>query len=151
MRGLPLPLPAAKTTPLACKILCVSRRVLWKSLSIRLRVFYNVLDVLPNLFLEVLVEFLLPKQSQFGLTWLPNQSTFHETLVQPRSWAVPGATLETRSKIIKKYLTSGGLLGTKLAGLGAQDGVSDGQVGGTFGPKWSQHVQNNRSEILCIC
>ena len=64
----PSPYPAAKTAPLAWKIFCVSRRVLWKSLSIWLRVFYNVFDVLPNLFLEVLVGFLLPKQSQLGQT-----------------------------------------------------------------------------------
>ena len=67
-RVYPSPYHAAKTAPLAWKIFCVSRRVLWKSLSIRLRVFYNVLDVLPNLFLEVLVGFLLPKQSQLGQT-----------------------------------------------------------------------------------
>ena len=99
------PTPAAKTTPLAWKILCVSRRVLWKSLSIRVRVSYHVLDVLANLFLEVLVEFLPPKQSQFGPTWLPNRSNVHEHLVQNRSWAVSRATLDTRSNIIKQRLT----------------------------------------------
>ena len=41
-KGLPFPLPAAKTTPLACKILCVWRRVLWKILRIRRRVFVMV-------------------------------------------------------------------------------------------------------------
>ena len=33
-----------------------------------------------------------------------------------------------------------------MAGLGAQDGATDGQVGGTWGPKWVQHGQNKRSK-----
>ena len=41
----PSPFPAAKTTPLAWKILCVWRRVLWKILRIRRRVFVMVIWV----------------------------------------------------------------------------------------------------------
>ena len=119
---------------------------MWKNLSIRLRVLYNVLDVLPNLFLEVLVRFLLPKQSQHGQTWPQNRSKFNEHFVQNRSWAVLGATLEKTSKNGSCALTFWGLLGAKLASLGAQDGATDGQVGGTWGPKWVKHNQNNRSK-----
>ena len=36
---------------------------------------------------------------------------------------------------VPKGVQDGGLLGPKLVGLGAQDGASDGQVGGTWGLK----------------
>ena len=78
-----------------------------------------MLDMLPDLFLEVLVEFVLPKRRQIGPTWLPNRSKFQQLLVQNRSWAVLGATLEKKSKIIRKKMR---LLG--------------GQVGGSWGPRW---------------
>ena len=108
--------------------------------------FYNVLDVLPNLFLEVLVRFLLPKQSQPGQTWLQNRSKFNANYVQNRSWAVLGATLEKPSKNGSRALILWGALGAKLASLGAQDGATDGQVGGTWGPKRRRQGQNHRSK-----
>ena len=61
-----------------------------------------------------------------------------------------GATFEKMTKNGCRDLTPGGLLGAKLAGLGAQDGASDGQVGGTWGLKWSQRGQNYRPENQSI-
>ena len=51
-------------------------------------------------------------------------------------WGTPpsGAVLVKTSKNDSRDLIIGGLLGTKLAALGAQDGATDGQVGGTWGP-----------------
>ena len=37
-------------------------------------------------------------------------------------------------------------MGAKLAALAAQDGATDGQVGGTWEPKWGQHGKNHQSE-----
>ena len=114
-----------------------------------------MLDVLPDLFLEVLVELLLPKPNQFGPKLLQSRSDvhwkliqiwpkFHEHLVHNRSWAVLGAMSDTGSKNCSRDLTFWRLLEAKLAGLGAQDGGTDGQVGGTWKPKWGQHGENNR-------
>ena len=63
-------------------------------------------------------------------------------------WGTPpsGAVLAQISKNAHAYLIPGGLLGTKLAAVGAQDGATDGQVGGTWDPKWGQHGKNHRSE-----
>ena len=96
-----------------------------KNLSIRLRGFYNVLDVLPNLFLEVLIEFLQPKQNQFGPTWLQNRSKFHEHLVQNRSWAVLGAKLQKCQKV-SIYLGPLSVLAFQVA------------------PRWSKRRPRNR-------
>ena len=61
-----------------------------------------------------------------------------------------GATFEKMAKNGYRDLIPGGLLGAKLAALGAQDGASDGQVGGTWGLKWSQRGQNYRPENRSI-
>ena len=65
-------------------------------------------------------------------------------LIQNRSRAVLGAKFGKITKSDSWYLIPGGLLGAKLAALGAQDGATDGQVGGTWGPKRGQHGENSR-------
>ena len=57
-----------------------------------------------------------------------------------------GAVLAKIAKNGHAYLIPGCLLGAKLAALGAQDGATDGQVGGTWEPKRGQHGKNHRSE-----
>ena len=72
-----------------------------------------------------------------------------ESIFSPRAHGVTppsGAVLAKISKNGHAHLPPGGLLGAKLAALGAQDGATDGQVGGTWDPKWGQHGENHRSE-----
>ena len=63
-------------------------------------------------------------------------------------WGTPpsGAVLAKITKNGHAHLIPGGLLGAKLAALGAQDGATDGQVGGTWEPKRGQHGKNHRPE-----
>ena len=58
-----------------------------------------------------------------------------------------GATFEKMMKNGSRDLIPGGLLGAKLAALGAQDGASDGQVGASWGSKWRQDGQNAALKI----
>ena len=84
--------------------------------------------------LEVQVDVYCQNKTNFGPTWFPDRSKFHENLIQNQTWAVSGASLEKRSKNCPHALIVWSLLGAKLAGLGTQAGATDGQVGGTWGP-----------------
>ena len=92
------------------------------------------------------IQNLIQNRFKFGLFSIQNRSKFCVNLVRNPSWGVLGAIFGKMTENASGALTIWGLLGAKLAGLGAQDGASDGQVGGTWGRKWSQHGQNDRPE-----